>query len=189
MVHLRPDTRPRPVRRGRAWFLRRRTGAPPGAGLRHGATLRLSGAAHQRAPGRIDTIGAMRRVRAASLPSANAPLWPAGGWLLAADRTTRTANAAGLLANAATVTGRNGLPGGPGGDAVTRVTGPMTGRFAQVTGQPTPVQRLESAVLPAALAREAGEHARFEHTYGGPLGRRCRTFLLYCLFDLFEFRF
>ena len=189
MVHLRPDTRPRPVRRGRAWFLRRRTGAPPGAGLRHGATLRLSGAAHQRAPGRIDTIGAMRRVRAASLPSANAPLWPAGGWLLAADRTTRTANAAGLLANAATVTGRNGLPGGPGGDAVTRVTGPMTGRFAQVTGQPTPVQRLESAVLPAALAREAGEHARFEHTYGGPLGRRCCTFLLYCLFDLFEFRF
>ena len=32
-----------------------------------------------------------------SLPSANAPLWPAGGWLLAADRTTRTANALDYL--------------------------------------------------------------------------------------------
>jgi hypothetical protein len=25
--------------------------------------------------------------------------------------------------------------------------------------------------------------------YGGPLGRRCCTFLLYCLFELFEFVF
>jgi hypothetical protein len=48
------------------------------AGLRHGATLRLSGAAHQQAPRRTDTIGAMRRARAPSLPSANARLWPAG---------------------------------------------------------------------------------------------------------------
>jgi hypothetical protein len=91
--------------------------------------------------------------RAPSLPSANARLWPASGWLLGVDRTARTASTAGLLANAATVTGRNGFPGGPDGDAVARVTGPMTGRFAQVTGRPTPVQRLESAVLPAASSR------------------------------------
>jgi hypothetical protein len=38
-------------------------------------------------------------------------------------------------------------------------------------------------VLPAATA---GAHARSEHTYGDPTGRRCCTFLLYCLFDLFE---
>jgi hypothetical protein len=50
------------------------------------------------------------------------------------------------------------------------------------TGQPSP----ESGVLPAA---PAGEAARSEHAYGGPTGRRCCTFLLYCLFDLFEFRF
>jgi hypothetical protein len=61
-----------------------------------------------------------------------------------------TASAAGLIANAATVTGRNGPPGGPGGDQVARVTRPMTGRFAQVRGRPSPIQRLPSGALPAA---------------------------------------
>jgi hypothetical protein len=61
-----------------------------------------------------------------------------------------TASAAGLIANAATVTGRNGPPGGPGGDHVARVTRPMTGRFAQVRGWPSPIQRLPSGALPAA---------------------------------------
>ena len=28
-----------------------------------------------------------------------------------------------------------------------------------------------------------------EHTYGGPTGRRCCTFLLYSLFESFEFGF
>ena len=55
-------------------------------------------------------------------------------WLPGVERTARTASAAGLLANAATVAGRNGPPGRPGGDAVARVTGPMTGRFVQVKG-------------------------------------------------------
>ena len=64
--------------------------------------------------------------------------------------------------------------------------GPTRRVFAQVTGRPTPVQRLESGVLPAA---PAGEGARSEHTYGGPTGRRCCTFLLYSLFESFEFRF
>jgi hypothetical protein len=39
--------------------------------------------------------------------------------------------------------------------------------FAQVTGWPAPVQRLEADVGPAS---PAGEHARSEHTYGGPAG-------------------
>jgi hypothetical protein len=33
------------------------------------------------------------------------------------------------------------------------------------------------------------ETCPIEHTYGGPTGRRCCTFLLYSLFELFEFRF
>ena len=49
-----------------------------------------------------------------------------------------------------------------------------------------PILRLGPAVLPAALVDEA---ARSEHTYGGPAGRRCCTFLLYSLFDIFELCF
>ena len=48
------------------------------------------------------------------------------------------------------------------------------------------IQRLEADVGPSAPRRG---NIRSEHTYGGPLGRRCCTFLLYCLFDPFEFRF
>ena len=40
--------------------------------------------------------------------------------------------------------------------------------------------------LPAA---PAGEGSRSEHTYGGPTGRRCCTFLLYSLFESFELCF
>ena len=36
---------------------------------------------------------------------------------------------------------------------------------------------------------QPGEDARSEHTYGGAGGRRCCTFLLYSLFESFEFRF
>ena len=71
------------------------------------------------------------------------------------------------------------------GNYLSADTGPMRLAFAQVTSWPTPVQRLESAVLPAA---QGAGGVRSEHTYGGPLGRRCCTFLLYCLFDSFEFR-
>lgn len=77
------------------------------AGPRHGATLRLSGAAHQRA----------QRTR-----------------LSGADRAARTASTAGPLANAATVTGRHRPPGGPGGDQVARVGTDEGREFAQVTG-------------------------------------------------------
>jgi hypothetical protein len=95
--------------------------------------LRLSGVAHQRAQRRTDTIGSARRARAPSPPSANAqPLVGRLGsweWIGPPGRP-----AAGPLANAATVTGRNGPPGGPGGDQVARVTGPMRRGFAQVTG-------------------------------------------------------
>jgi hypothetical protein len=55
-----------------------------------------------------------------------------------------------------------------------------------IADRPMPVQRLESAVLPAA---PPGGRCRFEYTYGGLSGRRCCTLLLYRLFDLFEFRF
>jgi hypothetical protein len=74
------------------------------------------------------------------------------------------------------------------GRVVTRqqVTGPTRLGFAQVTGWPSPTQRLEPDVLPAA---PGGGGAGSEHTYGGPVGRRCCTFLLYSLFDSFEFRF
>jgi hypothetical protein len=58
--------------------------------------------------------------------------------------------------------------------------------FAQVAGWPAPVRCLERSVQPATLTEE---DARSEHTYGGLPGRRCCTFLLYSLFDPFEFRF
>jgi hypothetical protein len=103
--------------------------------------------------------------------------------LLGVDRFAGMASAAGLLANATTVTGRNGPPGGPGRDQAARVTGATRLGFAQVTGLPAPVQRPEPGVLPAPTA---GEHARSEHTYGGPPGRRCCAFLLYPLFEPFE---
>jgi hypothetical protein len=45
---------------------------------------------------------------------------------------------------------------------------------------------LERAGLPAAHRTEG---ASSEHTCGGLMGRRCGTFLLYSLFDLFELRF
>jgi hypothetical protein len=98
----------------------------------------------------------------------------------------RTASGAGLLANAATVTGRNGPPGGPGGDQVARVTKPMSWRFAQVRGWPSPIQRLTSG---ACQQPQPGQGTRPEHTYGGPSDRRCCTFLLYPLFEPFEFCF
>jgi hypothetical protein len=103
--------------------------------------------------------------------------------LLGVDRTARAASSTGLLANAATVTGGKGPPGEPGGGQVARVTEPMRRVFAQVTGWPA---RLEANVGPPA---PSWGNIRSEHTYGGPLGRRCCTLLLYCLFDLFEFRF
>jgi hypothetical protein len=58
--------------------------------------------------------------------------------------------------------------------------------FVQVAGWAAPVRCLKLSVQPAALMEE---DARSEHTYGGLVGRRCCTFLLYLLFDLFEFRF
>jgi hypothetical protein len=100
------------------------------AGLRHGATLRPDGAAH-------------RRPRAALTPSARCAE-PARracrrrtrgpgqqARLLRVDRTARTN---GLLQMRQQSLPRNGPPGGPGDDAVARVLGPMTRRFAQVTG-------------------------------------------------------
>ena len=123
------------------------------AGLRHGASLRLNGAAPS-APApeghhRRDTPDPTRRAcrqrtrgprQQARLPGSRPgpPRRPA----------------AGLLANATTVAGRNSPSGEPGGDAAARVTGPMTRRFAQVTGWPTPIQRLEPAVLPAVSPEE-----------------------------------
>ena len=92
------------------------------AGLRHSATLRRSGAAPR--PG----AGRHHRHDAPSLPPANTRPQPRE-WT-----TTRTASATGLLANAATVTRRNGPPGRPGGDQTAKVTGPMRRGFAQVTG-------------------------------------------------------
>ena len=52
--------------------------------------------------------------------------------------------------------------------------------FAQVTGWPVSIHRQQP---------QPADDARSEHTYGGPLGRRCCTFLLYSLFEPFEFRF
>ena len=106
--------------------------------------------------------------------------------LLGVDRTARTASSTGLLANAATVTAGKGPAGEPGGDQVARVTEPMRRVFAQVTGWPAPVQHLQADVGPAA---PSWGNIRSEHTYGGPLGRRCCTFLLYSLFELFELGF
>jgi hypothetical protein len=126
--------------------------ACPRAGLRNGATLRLNGAAHMQAQQRTETIGARcaeparRACRQRTRdPGQRTPL-------LRVDRIARTASGAGLLANAPTVTGRNGPSRGPRGYQAVRVTRPMTRRSAQVTGRPTPVQRLESTVLPAAPA-------------------------------------
>jgi hypothetical protein len=132
--------------------------------------LRLSGAAHRRAQRRTSTLGAPSP-RAALLSTSASP----GGQarLLGVGRTAMTASTSGLLANAATVTGRNGPRGGPGGGRVARVTGPARRGFAQVTGLPAPVQRLESGVVQAI---PAGEHARSEHTYGGPAGPPLRYF-------------
>jgi len=104
------------------------------AGLRHGAILRLSGAAHQQAQRRTDTN---RR----DTPSPRAEPAVSDRAALASGRVSwewvgpaGTLSAAGLLANAAIVVGKNGPPGGPGGDQVAKVTGPMRRRFAQVTG-------------------------------------------------------
>ena len=56
------------------------------AGLRHGATPRLSGAAHQWAQLRTDTLGAMRRARAEPTVSERAALASGrGSW----ERTGR----------------------------------------------------------------------------------------------------
>jgi hypothetical protein len=58
--------------------------------------------------------------------------------------------------------------------------------FAQVTGD----QRRFSGWNPVICQQpQPGEDARSEHTYGDPSGRRCCTFLLYSLFEPFEFRF
>ena len=47
-----------------------------------------------------------------------------------------------------------------------------------------------AAGTPGAYQQPQREgYARTEHTYGGPLGRRSCTLLLYPLFDLFELRF
>jgi hypothetical protein len=58
--------------------------------------------------------------------------------------------------------------------------------FAQVTGWPTPVQRLDPV---SCQQTPGGGGARSEHTYGGRSGRRCCTLLLYSLFDSFELGF
>jgi hypothetical protein len=93
-------------------------------GPRHGAPGRLSGAAHQWAQRRTDTIGAARRARAPGPRSVNAGPWPAGAAPESRPAAT-TASAAGPHARAATVTGRHRPLGGPGGDQVARVTGAM----------------------------------------------------------------
>jgi hypothetical protein len=87
--------------------------------LRHGAIVRLSGAAHQRAaPGLTPSA---RRAGPARRPCRQRSRDPGQRTrLLGVDRTARTASSAGLLANAATVTGGNGPPGEPGGDQVAR---------------------------------------------------------------------
>jgi hypothetical protein len=120
-----------PVRRGAP-------GSSRGAAARRQAhraaprrNLRLSGAAHQRTQRRTDTSARRARV----LRSRQRARSPGGqARLLGVGRTAMTASTSGLLANAATVTGRNGPPGGPGGGRVARVTGPARRGFAQVTG-------------------------------------------------------
>jgi hypothetical protein len=124
----RPGGR-RPAKR-RAPRLVPRSSAPAGTqGQRHGATLSLSGAAHQRAQRRTDATGSARRAHRQRTRGPGHP-----GRLRGADRAARTASAAGPLANAATVTGRHGPPGGPGGDQAARVTGSARRGFTQVTG-------------------------------------------------------
>ena len=150
-------------------------GASAGAGLRHGAILRLSGAAHQRGSAGLTSsarrTGPGRRL-CCQRPRGHGP----AARLLGVDRTARTASSTGLLANAATVTGGNSPPGEPGGDQVAKVTEPMRRVFAQVTGWPAPGSQRR------ASSPQLG-NIRSEHTYGGPPSRRCCTFLLYRLFD------
>ena len=146
----------------------------------------LSGAAHQRAQHRADTIGSARRARAPSLPSANGRALVGqarpGEWT--GPPPGPPAQPDHLQMRQQSPGGRP--PGGPGGDQVARVTGPARRGFAQVTGGPTPVQRLDFGVLPAVLG---GGSYRSEHTYGCPSIPGCCTFLLYSLFEPFEFHF
>ena len=58
--------------------------------------------------------------------------------------------------------------------------------FAQVTGWPASIQRLDPVSCKQPQAAEVPDP---EHTYGGPPGRRCCTFLLYSPFEPFELRF
>ena len=146
-AHQRPATSAAPRR---AWFphvARQRAGRR--AGLRHGATLRLSSAAHHR-PSAGPTPSA-RRAEPARRACRQRTRGPAQRGPVPGSRSDRQ-RATGLLANAATVTGRNGPPGEPDGDQAARVTGPTRPGFAQVTGWPTPIQRLGPWGLPATPA-------------------------------------
>ena len=108
-------------------------------GLRHGATPRLSGAAHQQARRWADTLGATRRARAPSLPSVNARFWPAG----AGPRSGPDRQRSQRTCKAATVNGQEWPSGPPGGH-----------QAARVTGLQEPVEPLEDLnVLPASRRR------------------------------------
>ena len=156
------------------------------AGLRHGTTLRLSGAARQWAPRRTDTIGATRQARAPSLPSANRGFGQQAR-LPGVDRTGQDGQCGWTTCECGNSRWQEWPSRKPGGDAGGRCHGTdETGRFAQVTGL-TNAGSASGIRCPASSPRQG--RCRFEYTYGGPSGRRCCTLLLYCLFDLFEFRF
>ncbi len=89
-------------------------------------------------------------------------------------------------ANAATVTGRNGPPRGR---VVTRRQSHGTDEAGVCPGNRLTNAGSAPGTRCPASNPSPGEDARSEHTYGGPTGRRCCTFLLYPLFESFELRF
>jgi hypothetical protein len=130
--------------------------------LSRGAAPRLSGAAHQQAQRRADTIGPVsERVARADRR---------GCW--GEDPTARKTS--GLDPCKRGNSHCQKRPSGraawwPGGQESRK---PMRRGFAQVAGCPAPVRRLVSGVLPAAPAEK---DARSEHTCGCPDGSRCCT--------------
>jgi hypothetical protein len=106
--------------------------------------------------------------------------------LLGVDRTARTASAAGLLANAATVAGRNDPPGEPGGDQVVRVTG--TDDRAICAGDRADQRRFRIWNPVSCQQRQSGKMPD-PNTFGGPTRPPLLYFPAVLAVRLFEFRF
>jgi hypothetical protein len=83
----------------------------------------------------------------------------------------------------------SGSPQGPVTGSRRMRTPAAVGRLCSVPGDRLANADSAPGIRCPARSPSRGEIPDPERTYGGPLGRRCCTFLLYSLFDSFEFRF